>query len=256
MMSSSVEPRGWSVGRWWVAIGCVFVVQVALFQFAQNRPPIMPRNAAVGPVIHMSGPQTSEWVLLEDPTLFALPHAQDFSGAAWLRFAPLEFHPSDWSEPARLFALPVAELGAGFINFIQTNAAPSFPTILVPEPKMTMPAATVSSPLMVPSRLQVEGDLAKRRLVSRFTLPAWTHSDLLTNSAVQVLVDARGNTVSAVLLPPGSGAREADQQALDLARSARFEPVPGAPTGLTVGRMVFLWETLPLETTNSPGAIP
>jgi len=75
---------------------------------------------------------------------------------------------------------------------------------------------------------------------------------------VQVLVDAAGNVVSAVLLPPanpGDAASQfatADQRALELARRLRFEPAPR----LTVGQMNFDWRTVAPPATNSPAAVP
>jgi hypothetical protein len=72
---------------------------------------------------------------------------------------------------------------------------------------------------------------------------------------VQVVVDAAGNVVSAVLLPANNPLEaaghfdDADRRALDLARTARFAPAPN----LTVGRMIFNWHTVPITSTNEPG---
>jgi len=62
---------------------------------------------------------------------------------------------------------------------------------------------------------------------------------------VQVLVNAAGEVVSAVLLSP-SGYDVADQRALTLARAARFAPA----AGLTVGQLIFNWRIV------APLAIP
>ncbi len=262
MTSAPAQPRFWLSGRCWAAIAFVFAVQVALFQLTLNRPPAAVRNAGIAPVIRMSYRQPREWFVLEDPTLFALPHEQGFSGSAWLQMPLFEFRPADWSEPARMLTLPVQELGERFESYVQTNRVPAFPTIVTREPKLSSPGTATRGPVIVHSTLSIDGDLARRRLLSRFTLPAWSAGDLLTNSVVQLLVDARGNTVSAVLLPPGSNSREADQRALQLAKAARFEAVPSPVTvkdpsaGLTVGRMVFQWETLPQPSTNSVAAGP
>ncbi len=264
MTTVPVQPRFWLTGRWWAAIAFVFTVQVVLFQLTQNRPPLASRKAAAAPIIRISYHQPREWFVLEDPTLFALPHYQGFSGPAWLQIPPFEFRPSDWSEPARLLSLPALELGTRFVNYVQTNHPPAFPTIVVREPRLALPDTVAPAPLIVHSAVRIEGDLAGRRLLSRFVLPAWPYTDLLTNSVVQMLVDARGNPVSAVLLPPGNSSRDtnapsprrADQLALDLAKSARFEALPAAAfpnpsAGLTVGRMIFQWETVPPPLTNS-----
>ena len=88
-------------------------------------------------------------------------------------------------------------------------------------------------------------------------LTIWPYANVIAPSKVQVLVDAAGNVVSAVLLPPDSGFTaadqydKADQRALELARAARFAPA----SRLTVGRMIFNWHTVPPPATNAP-AIP
>jgi hypothetical protein len=268
MTPAPAHPRFWLSGRWWAAIALVFAIQVALFQLTQNRTPVVPRNVTIAaPVIRMSYRQPREWFVLEDPTLFALPHYQGFSGPAWLQIPPFEFHPADWTEPVRLLSLSAPELGSRFVNYVQTNRGPTFPTIVAREPRLSLPETVAPGPVIVHSTVRIEGELARRRLLSCFTLPAWPYTDLLTNSVVQVLVDARGNTVSAVLLPPGNSSRDtsapsprrADQLALDLAKAARFEPLPAAThpdpvAGLTVGRMIFEWETVPSPVTNNVSA--
>jgi len=85
---------------------------------------------------------------------------------------------------------------------------------------------------------------------------------------VQVLVDAAGNVVSHTLLRPESGSKDpdqqqADQRALELARAARFAPLPqsgSAPTNspgrVTRGTLIFEWHTVPRPATNAPPANP
>jgi len=71
-------------------------------------------------------------------------------------------------------------------------------------------------------------------------------------------VDPAGGVVSAVLLPPDLGLESdlhddhADQTALNLARTARFAPA----ARLTVGQMIFNWETVPPPATNAPATSP
>lgn len=263
MISASAEPRGWSPGRWWAAVAMVFVLQVGLMLWLEDRSPVVPRKATAAPVFRMSDRQPGEGLALEDPTLFALPHPHSFSGQAWLRIPSLEFRAPDWSEPVTNLSLVVEQLGAGFGTFVLTNPAPPFPTIVMPEPELRVPELVPAVPPSIPSTLRMEGGLAKRRLLSTPTLPSWDHTDLLANSVVQVLVDAQGNAVSVVLLPPGSGLKDADQLALDLSRAARFEAestvptwVKSSSTGLTIGTMVFQWQTLPALATNPPPATP
>jgi len=89
-------------------------------------------------------------------------------------------------------------------------------------------------------------------------------TDLLANSSVQVVVDANGNVLSAVLTQdpgrspvlsaPGSGSAEADRLALDLAKSVRFAPLPrkaGLAPRLMVGTIVLEWQTIPASNNDT-----
>ena len=104
------------------------------------------------------------------------------------------------------------------------------------------------------STLRVADDLANRRLLNPPELQPWAAADLLTNTVVQVLVNAEGNVVTHTLLAPGSGDPKADQRALALARTARFQPLRGAAPALTLGVLIFEWRTVPL--TNTPASNP
>lgn len=93
---------------------------------------------------------------------------------------------------------------------------------------------------------------------------------MIAPSVVQVLVDAAGNVVSTVLLPSENfiepstpvdidAGKRADARALELARAVRFAPLaPGAgglagnpATHLTIGRLIFYWQTEPETTADS-----
>lgn len=77
-------------------------------------------------------------------------------------------------------------------------------------------------------------------------LPAWTNTQLLASTVVQVLVNPQGQVLSATLEPPGSGLPAADQEALRLVRQARFVTPPDQPvsTPLHWGRVEFVWHTV------------
>ena len=113
------------------------------------------------------------------------------------------------------------------------------------------------------STFHIEGNLAQRRLLTTFNLPSWPSPDILTNSVVQLLVDARGLPLSASLLSR-SGSKNADQFALDQANAARFASVvqtgPNRSTnvmdGVTLGEVVFEWHTSSSANTNGVPASP
>jgi len=151
-------------------------------------------------------------------------------------------------------------LGRDFRRFVQTNQPRVFTFAANVAPALAEPATEGHGPTTAPpSTLRVEGALANRRLLNPPTLQPWPHPDLLTNSVVQVLVDGDGDVFSQVLLAR-SGKKEADDDALAVARSAQFEPVPrnsrgpGLAPALTWGTLVFEWQTLP--PTNAPAANP
>ena len=269
MTSDTLETRRWSVRRWWIAIAIVCALQVVLVIGLQDRSPVRPRRAAAAPAFRFGDSRMGELLMVEDPTLFALPHLEGFSGEAWLKVPAVGFRATDWSEPARLLPPEILELAGGFRSFVQTSGAPSFLSIAIVKPEWVVPESFSVAPPPTASRLRIEGDLAKRRLLSVPQLPPWTNTDLLTNSIVQLLVDAQGNPVSAVLLrpgltPPSPKQEEANQQALELARAARFEPTrprtppnPGKPaSGLSIGTMIFEWQTIPVSSTNAPPITP
>ena len=59
--------------------------------------------------------------------------------------------------------------------------------------------------------------------------------------------------ISATLTTASSNSKEADQEALRLARNVRFAAINDA-TKLTVGKLIFEWQTAPA--TNSPAKTP
>jgi len=257
------EPRGWSPARWAVTIALVFGLQVGVIVWVKDQSHPSPRQPAAAPVFRLIGNRSREMLDLEDPTLFALPHLEGFSGKAWMDLPPPPLSEGEGREPERLLTLSVARLGLAFDEFVHTNPPPSFPITARLEPTLAMPQIALTPPVSGPSQLQLGGDLAGRLLLTRPALPAWTNADLLTNTVVQLVVDGPGNVLSAVLLPPGSGFDPANQFALSMGRNARFAPRPpregepdGRASGLEVGTLIFQWQTVLVPATNSLASSP
>ena len=193
---------------------------------------------------------------MNDPTLFALPHRKDFASAIWLPAPALKPPSFRWTEPPCELPLSADELGLAFNQFMQTNRFAGFELQLKPPVKLSAPGLPVESALAQTSTLQIQDDLAQRRLLDPINLPSWPYANVIAPSKVQLLVNEAGDVVSAVLLPPDSGYTaadqydQADQRALELARAARFAPA----SRLTVGRMIFNWHTVPPPATNPPAA--
>jgi hypothetical protein len=250
------EPQGkgpWTRGRWLTLIALVFAAHVALLFVFGGRKQIVPRAVTNVPTLKLAD-DSSEWIALNDPTLFALPHQKDFASAIGLQTAALKQPSFRWTEPPRWLSLSADELGMAFNQFMQTNRFASFELQLKPPLKLSAPLLPIKPMLAQNSTLRVEGELAQRQSPSPINLTNWPYANVIAPSKVQVLVDAAGNVVSTVLLPPDSGFtaadqyEKADQRALDLARAVRFTP----SSHLTVGRMIFNWHTVPMINTNEP----
>jgi len=241
------KPQGggpWTRSRWLTLIALVFVFG--------GRKQIVPRAVTNVPTLELAD-NSSEWLALNDPTLFALPHQKDFASAIGLQTATKQpsFH---WTEPTNWLSLSMDDLGLAFNQFMQTNRFASFELQLKPSLKLSAPGLPIKPVLAQNSTLRVEGELAQRQLPSPINLTNWPYANVIAPSKVQVLVDAAGNVVSTVLLPPDSVFAaadqydKADQRALELARAVRFAP----SSHLTVGRMIFNWHTVPPPATNEP----
>lgn len=254
MNAAIPEQSGWSGRRWVGFVILVFGLHVGLIFALGSRKPVTPRHGAPAPALQLAT-RLSEGQLLEDPTLFALPHPRSFAGASWLPVPRIEFPPFRWTEPPRLMDLPVEQLGLGFLRHVQTNRAARLALAPLAAPEAAqLPASETSAPAKRTSNYRLNGGLAERRWLNPPpALPAWPAADPLTNSVVLALVDPDGQVVSPVLLPPGSGSRRADELALELVRAARFTPANG---DAVVGTLLFEWSTVPLAETNSAGAKP
>jgi hypothetical protein len=257
----------WSRQHWLALVALVLALHVGLiFAFGRRHPPT-PRAVTNVPALGLAG--SGEWLALNDPTLFALPHREDFVGPA-LEPQRLEFHQRDWSERPRWLPLPADALGVVFSQFMQTNRFANARLELKSPPRWSVPPGIQPAPAQN-STLQIQGGLARRPLFNPPKLPSWPDTDLIAPSMVQVLVDAAGNIVSAVLLPSDNLAGAdvihdpaADQYALAFARVAHFAPLPDVNVNvtanpashLTFGRLIFNWHTVPPAATNAPTATP
>lgn len=245
--------------RWWSIVAVVFVAQVAAIYWLGERHPPRPEPHPPGPSLEFARPSLREWIALEDPSLFALPRPQSFSGLAWL--TPTNPPPPsfDWSDAPEWLPLDLPQLGLSLNRFLQTNTFGANPLPIRPNPVLTLPALASPFSLREKSQLSLAGELAGRPLLNPVELPSPMAADLLTNSVVRVIVDADGRPTSATLL--GScGQHAADLLALQQAWHSKFSPLPllppesgvEGPPALQLGLMIFEWHTLPLPPTNSP----
>jgi hypothetical protein len=251
------KPRrqeSWPLSRWLLLIVFVLAAHVALIFAFGARKPVTPVKVKNVPELQLAD-GSSEWLLLNNPTLFALPNIQGFAGPAWLEPPHAPFHPLEWTEPPRWWQLSAAELGNVFSRFMETNRFAGFKFDLKPSPQFTVPLVPLEPGFAGVSTLRIEGDIARRPLLTSFKLPWATNADVVAPSIVQVLVNAAGNVVSAVVLPSRNSGEVrdagADRRALELARTARFA---GGPD-LTLGKLIFNWRTVPPPATNALPAL-
>lgn len=258
-----IQPAGWSRRRWLTTIGAVTAGQLILLFLVSNRVPPRPTVPSQRSLFEMvtepaAQRRLSEIPWLGDPAGFALVSSQGFSGPIWLSLPRFQHQAMEWSEPPRWLTQDVSQLGAAFA--FAPGAAISSPVA------SEKPAASFGSlpafntPIITNSTLRVEGDIARRRLLTLFDLPAWPHTDILLPTIVQVVVDSQGMVASAILtggaslLGGGSGLAAADRRALELTRVTRFEPAAPDATnsGPTWGFLVYQWQAVLPPKTPSP----
>jgi TonB family protein len=237
------EHRRWPLRDWVLFIALVFVAHVAfVFVFGEHAPaPVRPVKDVPRLQLADNG---SELIALDDPTLFVVPRSGDFVALPTPSIEPPDFR---WTEAPRMLSLPAATLGTAFKGFMQTQPFAAYPLDFKPQPELSASTISLQPAFAEHSLLQIEGDVARRRLLDEMVLPDLGYADVLGPSKIQVLVSAAGKVVSAVLLEP-SGWAVADERALQLARSARFEP----SARLAVGQMIFNWHTVAPTATPTP----
>jgi hypothetical protein len=265
MNATRPEAVRWSPRRWTFTIVAALAVHVAGVFLLGDRPreaPAPPRfRATIYPATDpWSAQQLDRLPTLADPTLFALPHPHGFSSVAWLTFVPIEHRLTDWTEPPRWLDLAADRLGETYALLARTNVTRPLLVADKPLPRLTgLDTPVPSDPVPAASRLRLEGPLSQRPLLTPLALRSWSHSEIVSNTLVEVSVNADGHVAVTALIAE-SGLPEADQTALRLAASARFAPLP--PAGpvlapdprLTWGRLIFQWHTAPPPATNGAAA--
>ena len=231
--------EGWSRARWLAVIALVLATHVALILLFGEKKEPPPRPVTNVPQLTLAD-SSDELLALEDPTLFALPHQRDFVGVDFLKLPPVSQPMNRYTELPRPLPFSADGLGAAFGQFMQTNLSASRPFDFKPVTALSMPTLPADPLFTQNSTMQFEGELARRKLPGQISLTNWPFADALAPGKVQVLVDAAGNVVSAVLLE-SSGHKEADEKALEVARGLRFAPT----NSLTFGRVTFNWHTVP-----------
>jgi TonB family protein len=265
----TLDHQPWSRRRWVTSIVAVFALQSLLLVYLSHdqneEPPDFPLRTSLYLV---ADPWSSQQLALlqtyRDPTLFALPNVNNFSGAGWLRFQPMEHHFVNWEEPPPWLELSEDNLGGAFHQYIAESADAPLRIADKPlPPRGGIEILVPNLPVTKESTLRITGEVAGRGLRELPELSSWRYSDILAPTVVRVVVEESGQVFSATLTQ-SSGLPEADRYALHYAQKAMFQPHPAdaakqlnqaEPTrDMEWGSMIFQWETLPLlEETNPSG---
>jgi len=266
MTPASVEAEIWPRKRWWAAVVLALGLQIGLVLWLADRSPITARSPTDAPVVFPAESPLTRLPTLADPLLFSPANPHSFSGAVWMNTPKLEYQVSDWTSPPGFLALPANQLTNAFSTFIKTNSSSTFAAADSPAPKLPSPQLSRPGAAITPeSRLRIQGDLERREMIMPVALPGWPHTDVLSNSVVEVLVDLDGNTVSANLVTScglKTPDKDPDQYALNVARALRFQSIHGigpataSVTSLAWGKLVFEWQTVALPATNLPSQKP
>lgn len=255
-MNGSVSSvRSWSGRRWFWTVTLILVMQLG-FIFALGRKSAPPPRVSPPATRILAMPESVRvWPASLDPTLFVRPQRRGFAGGTWLVTRPPAYEATDYVEQLDLLPYALEDAGRAFLSAMATNTGGLFDLVARPGLRPGTPATSESTrPSIPPSALRLEDELRARPLISRFELPAWRHNKLLRPTVVQITVDGLGRTISA-FIAESSGFDAADDRALELARQAQFEPIRregvGPPVnpdeGMLWGRMIFEWQTLPVE---------
>jgi hypothetical protein len=248
--------------RWWLFALLILAGQVAaIFWLSDNTAPAV-RRPSPAPSITVVASPDNEFFALNDPTIFALPHARGFSGKAWRSLPGIPARSFEWNAELQWLPLPVSQLGQGLGRFLQAARDEPVTAFSAPEPSLIQPEPPSTQVFAQKSTVRLEGALRHRRLLTPIEPSSWPHSDLLTNTIIDLIVGLDGLPISCELRPPGSGSLQADQQALALARATRFASLVSsgprrdtnsAPVAnLARGTLIFQWRTLPQTNATTP----
>jgi TonB family protein len=238
----------WKRGKWIAVIAFVFVLQVGLMIWGSQKRlaervvyPAEPK-VAFAPA---AGKVNREWLELENPFLFAAASGNGFSGEAWLR-------KPEWEVPE-----PKSRIAPAFLQLAEARKIKGAEERLPEFAFARQRRATAVLPQEVSPREEPKrqselelGGFSGRGLATPLPLPVQFHSDILNETIVEAIVGRDGLVISARILE-NCGLARVDQEALELAKRARFLSAKSRENVPEVGKLIFRWHTLHLSDTNN-----
>ena len=261
MTKAPDETRAWSSFKWTGVILVIFGVQAGLMLWLGRRGALS--ISASKPALEVRVPDEPSAGISDagSPTLLVTPNQDGFS-SVWLRASDISNQPAEWNgQPDGTLQQPINPPGDEIQARVDSELAKS--VSVLERPKPTLETVGIPPDAISESTFSIEGDLAQRPLLDRPKLISPVGDAALSNSIVEIDVNADGVVVDPPVIPPGGSsgstetdpyARAADAYARSVAMSLQFKPLPhaGLPADRTWGRVVFQWRTLPAPITNTP----
>ena len=264
MSTAAAELETWPLYKWGVVVAVLFGLQCGLIFWLSAKPPRQP-SSPQPPGIQISVPDGAADGLpgAVNPILFARPNTRGFSRRAWLEVPTVRYSPDELTEPSRLLAFTNAVAGGALSDLAALPPSPPFEVAAKPPPDLGPTTYFPATDLLAgESTLTIEGPLANRPLRSAPELPPQPADSLLTNTIVQIQVNADGRVSVPPVMLKTCGSKDADQTALTVAKGLQFQPLPrrvpgmpdAPPPGPVSGRLIFRWRTVPPISSNAPAA--
>jgi TonB family protein len=228
--------------RWILIAAGIAALQAGVVLLLSDRSP-----AAAIPGKPVPRMQVVSWDLgraWSDPLLLAFPTANGFAGIGWRAASDPQYVARDWTEPMPWLGQSETGLARVFLAAAAVGIGRGV-TADKPAPEL-IPNQVPAVPLAGQTEVRLDGHESDWELAAPLLAPSITHSNVLGETVVQAAVDRSGQVFSAVVLK-SSGLKAADQQALELARTARFRRMRIDTVGgreWAWARLIFEWRTL------------
>lgn len=258
----------WSRERWFLTISVIFALQVIVAVWLTARGRIEIRRDS-NPLRVRSVPADASAALegllaVLNPTLYATPNPNGFSGDTWLRAKAMNHVTPGWSDPPQFLQFKPDQLLAELAQFGVTNSPRRSVVADLHGDRDERRVALSDQLKPAPAtRVVLAGELTNDDVVLLPEFPVIEFNDVLSPTILSLKVDQRGRVFS-VGTVVSSGQAAADQRAVQIVRSMTFTPAAGFSLSrnaddfghLRTTRLIVHWWTIPPGISNAPAANP